>query len=477
MSRLLFIVLLVVFGAITLNAQSVTISDYVNIRNDNGYEILGRYKGNILLFRDKLSVSEIVAFDEQMRTRWQKTIEYEERRSQVLDAIGGKDYFSIVYKARVKGSTIVKVCRYDGSANFIDSITAVNYGERFSAPSPNCIYSENRKKALVYHFDQNERIETCMIDLDNMKVLWQQKFTLENNIRQSPSKEVLVTNDGNAYFIFEKEYNGSLFNDEPTTFQIFEFNKSGNNKYAFNVGKYLIFDINFIYDNLNKQLRGVAVVAENNKSKVTGTLFLNDLATNESKQYYNVISEESIAAMSGKKLGASKGLTDIKAQEIVSRRDGGVVIILEDVKQLSRTMGGNASRTFGMNDFASSRIAIDYYFESLIALSLHPNGKVQWEKVLAKKQFSQDDDGVFCSYGILKTPASLRLIFNDEVKTETTTSEYVLTGDGTVNRHSLFNTAQQEILLRFRDGLQIGSEEVVIPSENRAHLRLVRVRY
>lgn len=477
MSRLLGLYIIFLFSVYFGKAQSVTISDYVNIRNDNGYEILGRFKGNILLFRDKLNESEIVAFDEQMRTRWQKNIEYDERRPQVLDAIGGKDYFSIVYKGRSKGSTIVKVCRFDGSANFIDSITAVNYGERFSAPSPKCIYSENRKKALIYHFDQNEKIEACVVDLDNMKVLWQQKLMLDNSTKHSPSKDIFINNYGDAYFIFENEYNGTLFSDEPTGFQVFEFKNNVINSFKTNIEKFSIFDINFAYDNLNQQLNGVAVVADKNKSKITGTLFLSNLASLQSKQTYNALSEESIAVMTGKKIGTSKGLTDIKVQEIINRKDGGIVAILEEVKQLSRTMGSNINRGFGMSDFSSSRIATDYYFDSMIAVAINPDGTQQWEKVLAKKQFSQDDDGVFCSYGLLKTPASLRLIFNDEIKTETTTSEYILMGDGNINRHSLFNTAQQEILLRFRDGLQIGSEEVIIPSENRAHLRLVRLRY
>lgn len=476
MSRLFFVCIIAVLVRINANGQSVTISDYVNIRNDNGYEILGRYKGNILLFRDKLNESEITAFDEQMRTKWQKNIEFEERRPQILDAIGGKDYFTIVYRGRVKGNTIVKVCRYDGSVNFIDSIIAVNYGDRFSSPSPSCIYSENKKKALIYHFDQNEKIEASLVDLDNMRVLWQHVLPIDHSIRNMP-KDVIVSNEGNAYFIFEKEYNGTLFNEEPSIFQVIEFKNSVINTYSSNIEKYTIFDVNFIFDNLNQQLKGVAVVADKNKSKITGTLFLNHLASSQSTQSYNPISEESIAAMTGKKIGTSKGLTDIRVQEIVCRKDGGIVTILEEVKQLSRTMGGNINRGFGMSDFASARVAVDYYFDSMIATSINPDGTRQWEKVLAKKQFSQDDDGVFCSYGLLKTPASLRLIFNDDVKTETTTSEYVLTGDGGVNRHSLFNTAQQEILLRFRDGLQIGSEEVIIPSENRSHLRLVRLRY
>jgi hypothetical protein len=122
-------------------------------------------------------------------------------------------------------------------------------------------------------------------------------------------------------------------------------------------------------------------------------------------------------------------------------------------------------------------VTLDYYHEALLAASFNPDGSRQWEKVMPKKQFSQDDDGIFASYGLLKTPVALRLVFNDEIKAETTTSEYVLTGGGSVNRHSLFNTAQQDIILRFRDALQTASDEFVVPSEYRSHLKLVKVKY
>ena len=47
---------------------------------------------------------------------------------------------------------------------------------------------------------------------------------------------------------------------------------------------------------------------------------------------------------------------------------------------------------------------------------MHPDGSNHWEKVLHKKQYSQDDDAAYSSYFLLKTPTALRVIFNDEAK-------------------------------------------------------------
>jgi hypothetical protein len=209
---------------------------------------------------------------------------------------------------------------------------------------------------------------------------------------------------------------------------------------------------------------------------MNGTLLIRNLEMEKIHLNFFHFEEETSYAISGKKT-STKVLNDLKIQELAFRKDGGVVALLEEIRQFSRNMNNMGVRPYAFNDPVGGRITIDYYHEALLAASFNPDGSRHWEKVMLKKQFSQDDDGVFSSYGLLKTPAGLRLLFNDEIKNETTTSEYQLTGAGLVDRHSLFNTSNQNIQLRFRDALQIGSDEVLIPSEYRSHLRLVRIKF
>ena len=67
-----------------------------------------------------------------------------------------------------------------------------------------------------------------------------------------------------------------------------------------------------------------------------------------------------------------------------------------------------------------SRSVVDYFYEDLFVLAFYPDGNLHWNTILHKKQYSQDDEGVFSSYFLFKTPAFLRLIFNDEIKFENT---------------------------------------------------------
>ena len=120
---------------------------------------------------------------------------------------------------------------------------------------------------------------------------------------------------------------------------------------------------------------------------------------------------------------------------------------------------------------------IDYYYDELFVISIHPTGQEHWATVLPKKQFSQDDGGIFSSFFLFKTPSKLRFIFNDEIKNENTVSEYVLGGTGAFDRNSVLSTSGLELKLRFQDAVQINGNELLIPSERRNRLKLVRLNY
>jgi hypothetical protein len=120
---------------------------------------------------------------------------------------------------------------------------------------------------------------------------------------------------------------------------------------------------------------------------------------------------------------------------------------------------------------------VDYYYDDVFAISIHPDGQEHWKQIMHKKQYSQDDDAAYSSYFLLKTPSALRVIFNDEAKYETTVSEYVLTGGGKADRNAVMSTESQKLRLRFRDAVQVAANELIVLSESRSKLKLVRVTY
>ena len=184
--------------------------------------------------------------------------------------------------------------------------------------------------------------------------------------------------------------------------------------------------------------------------------------------------ESLLTEVNGRNVDVSRGLSDFTVQKVALRQDGGAVVIAELVKEFSRRSSLPMQRDNG--SFVRDGW-VDYYFEDMILFAINPDGTEHWKEVLRKRQYSQDDDAIYSSFFLFKTPERLRFLFNDEIKQENTVGGYEVTGKGYIERKTVFNTDYQRLKLRFRDGVQVANNECIVPSERNNKLNLVRIVY
>jgi len=163
---------------------------------------------------------------------------------------------------------------------------------------------------------------------------------------------------------------------------------------------------------------------------------------------------------------------------LVFRNDGGVLLISEIKREFSRRNPYNTT-SYPRDNYNpyTRRGWVDFYNDDIVITNINPDKEMDWYKVLYKKQFSQDDDGVFSSFFVMKTPSRMRFIYNDEIKRNNTVSEYLMDPAGKIARNSLLSTMGQEMKLRFQDAIQISSNSIIIPSEKNYDLNLVKITY
>lgn len=473
--RLLFCSILIFFTS-SLFSQKVVVSEDFSLRNDVAYEIIGKLKGKYLLYRDKSTEFQIQAFDENLRQVWEKEIELDKRRPEVLGVVPDVDGFSIIYNYKQRTSTLLKIHKFDPAANLQDSLTIKDFGTQLYTPDMELIYSEDRTKALVYYTEQQNKMTALVFDVNDLELLWENDFTFQDINFSRDFSQIMVDNQGDLFVIFDKDNTKSK--QENHLFNIHHYAGKSEQTLFYNISmkNYLTYDVFFNYDNLNHRLVAGGLYSDKNRGRAEGLFYLN-ISPDDIENHllvFHPFEEQFVNTVMGKKNKESKGIFDCDIQEIVLRRDGGILLIGERNKIYERRMSSNSR---GYTDRNGNPFIVDYYYDDLFVVSIHPDGKVHWKNVLHKKQYSQDDDAIYSSYFLLKTPKSLRLIFNDEISYENTVSEYVINGSGNLNRNSLLSTEDQELRLRFRDALQTSSNEIIVPSERRNRLKLVKVRY
>ena len=475
MYRLSFIVFLFLSPFLS-QGQIITVSEPISIRNDVAYELIGELGDRVLLFQDQSSTFRVQAFDQRMQSVWEKEIYLDARRPTVLGVMGRRDNFSILYYYRDSGDYYLKMHTYDPAANLVDSVTLKNLGPFLSLPRYDVIRSEDRSHLLVYRLDNFHDVTAMVIDVDGMRISWEASFSPNDMVYDRDFQQVLVSNDGEMFFILDLDNRKSKreahrftafigseqYGPEPKVLSLF-------------MGGMLSYDAYFSIDNLNRYLVAGGLYYEDNANRSLGHYYLQyDIDQGgDPLLTYEPFSDDFVVNFMGRRTNRkNKGVFETSIQQIIHRQDGGVLII------------GERNRTFERQSAASrasyrytGQFIVDHYYDDLFVISVHPDGQTHWKAILPKKQYSQDDGAIFSSYFLVTTPTSLRLLYNDEIKQENMVSEYVIGGDGTFERNAVMSTEHQELQLRIRDAIQTSANELIIPSERRNRLKLVRVLY
>lgn len=473
MKRSFFLLALAALAA-TASAQKLTISDELVLRSDLYYQIIGEIKGKVLLFNQETGRYSVQALDENMRSSWEKEIELDRKNASVIGFNTYGDHFTLFYYYREKGSTFIKAARFDPSANLQDSITIADLGFLLITPSFELITSEDRSKVLLYYPDRDNIFRVAVFDDPAMRVQWEKSFQYEDYLESEDVLHMLVSDDGQMHAIFEKDqYN---IRKDRHRYDVFRFAGEGGGemtKFSIPLKGYITYDVKFTYDNLNRKLTAGGFYYEKNIERAEG-YFVLFVPSDPNKTILRFFPFESefVDRLSGKEIRHNRGLEQVSVKDLVVRKDGGLLIIGEESKNLARRMA-TVNRSIMMDNL--TRSVVDYFFEDVFILALHPNGALHWNTILHKKQYSQDDDGAFSSYFLFKTPAYLRLIFNDEIKFENTVSEYLLRINGDFDRNSILSTEMLQLKLRFRDAVQVSANRMLVPSERRGKLRIARI--
>jgi hypothetical protein len=131
------------------------------------------------------------------------------------------------------------------------------------------------------------------------------------------------------------------------------------------------------------------------------------------------------------------------------------------------------------NDFPSNR-QVEFYYDNILLSSLHNDGSLHWNTVLYKNQKSENDDGRYSSYFLMKNPRGIRLIFNDEINWTSAVYEYEILPDGSQQRKRIFpDTAieDKDILPEFRKAVQISGNKLIFAQQKNNKLHFGAITY
>jgi hypothetical protein len=164
-------------------------------------------------------------------------------------------------------------------------------------------------------------------------------------------------------------------------------------------------------------------------------------------------------------------------RQLIVKNDGGFVLIAESQYV---TMRSSFTPGFGYYSFYSpymNSTVREYHYNDIMALAYNGDGVREWNTIIPKQQYSQEDDGVFSSYALLNTGGSLAFLFNDFDTRHSRIQLATVTADGNSDVHGLTAEGNDYPDWLPKSAKQVAGRVLVVPCFHKKQICFARVDF
>jgi len=459
-------------------AQTVTISDEVNIRNDYSYDLLGDINNNIVLFRDSGKKKYIDVFDEKLSHKYQREIRLEKDNVLFHGVVPFDTCFHMLYSYSKEDSVYTVIRKIDDTAAALDTVRLFTTAKKDKLLKFELLTNDARTHSLLYAYHRTEGFKFVLLDHKRTEIVYTRVVPWDKLNFLDEFVSVDLSND--LYIFLLLQHNNKKGNMENHHFDLTVIDPKTDSKTSQQIvaKDHISIDAQGNYDPVNKQYVITGLYNEKSSSHSKG-LYYSRSQIPFTKEVIEVDyiphSASFLKEVYGRKKKKLEQLEHHVIQDVLFNQDGGFVVFSEYEKTYTRKSTYQSyAQVGGRRGLAGW---MDHHFEEIGILAVSPKGEIRWKNVLHKNQFSQDDGAAFSSFYLFSTPSILRIVFNEEIKNNNLVSEYLIATNGQTKRSSLLNTEYQNLKLRFRAAVQLNNSSFLVPSEKSNLLKLVKISY
>lgn len=464
MKQVIRILSLFLIGINVVSGQQVLLSQEKTYITDEIPALLGKLDDNVLVFGKNGLRYELDIYDGKLQYLKTKELFFDKQKVDIQKAIPLDDQFVIVYSYFYKLDLVSYVRKYNAEGDLLDSLKLPEDETMLDQDSYLTFLSKNNEKLLLVRPKNYFSLEMILIDLKKFEMIWCQNRAFSSYQLERDLAVISVRDNGEVYLVFEKYNFGWQKNKhfqhiymlmpDDTTIKDLKIPFQGK----------LTADFDIIFDERNGVAIGAGLYADRSNPDASGH-FVYQLKDGQlvKELVFTPFSIRLLRNNQSFNRKIKKEMQDMHIGDIMVKNDGGLMMIIETRKELTRESSRNRYT--------------DYYFEDLYLICTRPDGSLFWDDQIRKYQLSYDDKAVYSSYFLYSTPSAVSLIFNDEIKDESTISEFSFNPLGNGKRRSLFSTDLHRLKLMFSRGIQISSQSFLVPSYAEGKYRLVMVIY
>ena len=486
-------------------SQKVTYSDYEQEDNrDINFEVIGKMKGNFLVYKNIKWRHKINIFNDDMTIKETVKLDFIPDKTFNVDFIIYPDHFYMIYQYQKRNILHCMAVKMDAMAQKIGEPVELDTTQ-IPILADNKIYtainSEDKQKIMVFKIHKKYdafNIVTILFD-SSLKMLNKTRQTLEYNDRRDNFDNFMLDNGGNLIFTKDSK-NGTRDNSNTLSLVTKEALQDSFAFHDINLEKYYIDEVKVKIDNLNKRYIINSFYYKKNRGSIEG-LFTYIWDKNNTATYakdFTVLSDSlrDEAKTNGQLRFA---LDDFFIRQVFVKKDGGFLLTAEDYSTQGRNNNNPWNRWDYLNNYNyspysnyyynpyyynyyrplssyNSSQSIRYYYSNIIILSLDKEGKLEWNRVIHKDQYDDDNEN-FLSFSTMNSGGEIHFLFNDDKNRNQIIADHSISPSGVITRNPTLKSQEKGYQFMTSLSKQVGASQLLIPCLYRGYICFAKVSF
>ena len=450
-------------------AQQLTSSPAYSMGRDRDCFVLGQIDSLYYVYREGPGKEHgIHSFRMNLEEEWEATISY--KRSQVffMESLQQKDRFQLIYAMYFDGNTEIRMKEIGAEGQELADEALLLF--KYFVPYRDLRWelSQDKSELLVFHKVNNREIEWGCYNLADRQLRWEYSLTDFEIKNFKRLEHIVICNSGQALLLFEFH---NRLRREDHHFLLFSISAQGERKkHKIDFAQAKTDEYLVDYDELNQQLL-IGGLYYQSGNEVEGLFYLRYDMQEEALLKFHPFPDTLIRSLTGQKRKNLRRVEYLRLRELIPRRDGGILLVAERYRKYNY----NNHKTSYQDHLPAQQM--DYLYENILLSSIHPSGQLHRQEVLFKQQKSENDEGRYSSFFLMKTARHLRFIYNDEIRYLGRVYEYTVDASGQAERQRLFGEKRSGVLPEFQRAKQVSAKTTLAISKRNNKFRLVRLSY
>lgn len=467
-----------------LQAQEVIYSTYDKYDARNGdHAVVGKVGDQLFTYRADKDGYYLDSWDDKMNKVATIILDFFPLKIQETQFIVYSDKIIVLYHANERGTVNQYAAKLDGRGLLqAPPLKIVSEKSGFFGSNTNFFsvaISDDKNGIAIYNTkskSSNLIISGKIFDSDlKLKRQFSSEYKGE---KDQTTGSVLLSNSGTLYLTAYSGVGNKDYADKVMLLQL----KSHENQFTasslslngkFAASSYMKMDAS------NEKIYLVGFYSENRSGNFDGVFYAQyDVITNSYTNNKLLSFSLALRNQTGT-TRISKAFNNYQVKDLIVMNDGGFVLLSESYFMSIRSSGympGYYSYYY-MSPMTATTNIREYNYGDILALSYSAEGALNWSTFIRKQQYSQEDNGMFSSYGFFNTGGSLGFLYNDYARNRSSIQLATIDGNGKLSTGSMAVGSVDDPDWIPRAGKQVAAREWVVPCLRKKQVCFAKIIY